>query len=139
LSRDGAHDGAGRCRCAIHAEPRLAIGDDSRHVGQGLDVVDQGGGCDQLRTRACHFHAGREPAHRIGVGVVFHDLSNASAVRRGDPREGPTAVDGLEEPGLFAVEILAGPLKDGQLDALGPAGSADLIDRRTKTFGFGGE
>ena len=92
LAGHRAHDGARGPRRADGVEPAGASSHDLGHVGDRLHVVDQ-------RGRV----ADRPP------GIV---ATEADAERRHDPRERTTAVDGLEQRRLLAVEILVGAFED---------------------------
>ena len=62
VAGDGAHDRAGRLVGALGAEPGRAPADDPGHVGDGLDVVDQGRRRAGLPGRVGHLDVGRQPA-----------------------------------------------------------------------------
>ena len=109
VAADRAHDGPRRVCRAERPEPVGAVDDDSRHIGERLDVVGQHeadtGRCVVVRIRP------------VGSGG-----GQALAIRRGSAREWLTSFDHLEQCGLLAEQVLARSDRDANVDITQPSG-----------------
>jgi hypothetical protein len=106
VAGDGAHDGAGRVVGTVLAEPAGPVGDDGGHVGQGLDVVDQGRGSNGLGPGSGHLDMGGHVRLVVDVVLALDDLDHPPPVGRSDPREGRPSRHDLEESGLLTEQIV---------------------------------
>jgi hypothetical protein len=92
------------------------------------DVVDQSRRCVRAIVAAGHLDVARLPATRGRITGGLDHLVDPASERWGETGEGVAALDGLEERGLLAVEVLVGSLEDHQVDTRTPFGFLDLDD-----------